>query len=113
MAKEVFSRFDAADYLQTNEDIDAFLDAAMEEGGDDPEYIAVVLGTIARARNMSQLARGTGLSREGLSRALSGNGNPTMATLMKVAKALDLKIQVVPAVSAGAASNVPEHSTAS
>ena len=113
MAKEVFSRFDAADYLQTNEDIDAFLDAAMEEGGDDPEYIAVVLGTIARARNMSQLARDTGLSREGLSRALSGNGNPTMATLMKVAKALDLKIQVVPAVSAGAASNVPEHSTAS
>jgi len=113
MEKEVFSRFDAADYLKTDEDIAAFLDAAMEEGGDDPEYIAVVLGTIARARNMSQLARDTGLSREGLSRALSGNGNPTMATLMKVAKALDLKIQVVPAPSAGAASSASEHRAAS
>jgi probable addiction module antidote protein len=64
MNKEVFSRFDAADYLKTEEDIAAFLEAVTEEGGDDPAYLAQALGAVARARNMSQLAREADLSRE-------------------------------------------------
>ena len=71
MVKETFSRYDSADYLKTEEDIVAYLDAVMEEGGDDPAYIAHALGVIARARNMSQLARDTGLTREGLYKALA------------------------------------------
>lgn len=87
-----FSRFDPADYLKTEEDIALYLEAVMEEAGDDPAFIVKALGTVARARNMSQLARDAGLSREGLYKALSGEGNPSFATVLKVAKALDLKI---------------------
>jgi probable addiction module antidote protein len=89
-----FSRYDTADYLKTEEDISAYLEAVMEEGGDDPQYIAHALGVIARARNISQLARDTGLSREGLYKALSGNGNPSFATVMKIAKALGLRLNL-------------------
>jgi probable addiction module antidote protein len=92
MAKEVFSRYDSADYLKTEEDIAAYLEAVASEGGDDPALLARALGVVARARNMSQLARDVGLSREGLNKALSGDGNPTLATVMKVAKALGLRI---------------------
>ncbi|MFC4252086.1 addiction module antidote protein [Sinimarinibacterium flocculans] len=97
MVKETFSRYDSADYLKTEEDIVAYLDAVMEEGGDDPAYIAHALGVIARARNMSQLARDTGLTREGLYKALSGEGNPSFATVLKVARALGLKLKLAPA----------------
>lgn len=90
-----FSRYDAADYLETEEQIAAYLDAALAEG--DPALIAVALGNIARARNMSQLARDTGLTREGLYKALSGTGNPSFATVMKVARALGIRFQAVPA----------------
>lgn len=62
---ETFSRYDTADYLKSDEDIVAHLEAAMEEGGDDPAFIAVALGNIARAHWMVQAARGTGLTREG------------------------------------------------
>ncbi|MCF4166316.1 putative addiction module antidote protein [Zavarzinia compransoris] len=91
--KETYSRYDTADYLKTEEDIAAYLEAVMEEGGDDPGYVASALGTVARARNMAQLARDTGLSREGLYKALSGEGNPSFATILKVAKALGLRIE--------------------
>lgn len=87
------SRYDTAEYLDTDEAIQAYLDAVLEEGGDDPAYIVHALGIIARAKNMSQLARDTGLSREGLYKALSEEGNPTFATVAKIAKALGLQIR--------------------
>jgi probable addiction module antidote protein len=87
------TRYDTAEHLKTDEDIQAYLDAVLEEGGDDPAYIIHALGIIARAKNMSQLARDTGLSREGLYKALSEEGNPTFATVSKVAKALGLQIK--------------------
>lgn len=97
MTKETFSRYDTADYLKSDEDIARYMEAVMEEGGDDPAYIAQALGAIARVRNMSQLARDTGLTREGLYKALSGEGNPSFATVMKVAHALGLKLTFRPA----------------
>ena len=87
------SRYDTAEYLNSQEDIQAYLDAVLEEGGDDSVYIIHALGIIARAKNMSQLARDTGLSREGLYKALSDEGNPTFATVTKIAKALGLRIK--------------------
>lgn len=90
---ETFAPFDAADYLKTSEDIAAYLEAALEEAGDDPAFIAKVLGDIARSGNLSELARNVGVSREGLYKALSAEGNPSFATIMKVAKALGLKIE--------------------
>ena len=97
MSEETFARYDTVDYLQTEADIAAYLEAVMEEGGDDPAYFARALGTVARARNMSALAREVGMSRVGLNKALSGEGNPTLSTVMKVAKALGLKVSIQPA----------------
>lgn len=91
-----FKRFDAADYLETEDDIVEFMDAVMEEDGNDPALIARALGAVARARNMSQLSRDTGLTREGLYKALSGEGNPSFDTIMKVAHALGLKVKFEP-----------------
>jgi probable addiction module antidote protein len=90
--KETFSRYDTADYLKSEEDMLAYLDACMEEGGDDPAFIAVALGNIARAHGMVQLAKETGLTREGLYKALSAEGNPSLGTVLKVLKALGLKL---------------------
>ncbi len=89
------ARFDAAGYLLTEDDMAAYL-AECVEGGD-PRLIVDALGAIARARNLSQLARDTGMTRAGLSRALAYDGNPSFATISKVAKALGLKISVTPA----------------
>jgi probable addiction module antidote protein len=88
------TRFDAADYLQTEDDMAAYLAECAE--GDDPRLVAHALGAIARARNLSQLARDTGMTRAGLSRALAYDGNPSFAAVSKVAKALGLKISVTP-----------------
>lgn len=85
-----FSRYDTADYLRSEEDIAAYLDAAMEDG--DPALIAAALGDIARARNLSQLARNVGMSRQGLLKALSGQGNPSFVTVVRVARELGLKV---------------------
>jgi probable addiction module antidote protein len=90
--KEKFSRYDAADYLTDDDRIAAFLDAVLEESGDDPVAIAQALAAVARARNMSQLARDAGMTREGLYKALSPEGNPSFATVVKVAKALGLRV---------------------
>lgn len=98
MTEEAFARYDSADYLKTEEDIAAYLEAVMDESGDDPAYIARALGVVARARNMTALAREVGMSRVGLSKALSGEGNPTLSTVMKVAKALGLKVSIQPGV---------------
>lgn len=94
--KESFGRYDSADYLKTSEDIALYLEACIEEAGNDPAFIAHALGVVAHARNMSQLARDTGISREGLYKALSGEGNPSFATVLKVADALGLKLGFSP-----------------
>jgi len=87
---ETFSRFDAADYLDTDEGIAAYLEASAAEG--DPAVMARALGTVARARNVSQLARDTGMTREGIYKALSADGNPAFSTVVKVAKALGFRV---------------------
>ena len=92
---EKFNRYDAADYLETEEDIRLYLEACQEEG--DPTLIAAALGDIARARNMTHLAKEAGMTRAGLYKALSAEGNPSFATVSKVAKALGLKITLHPA----------------
>jgi probable addiction module antidote protein len=96
MPNETFTRYDSAEYLKTEEHVAAYMDAVMDEGGDDPAFIAHALGVVARARNMSQLARDTGMSREGIYKALSGEGNPSFATIVKVAGALGLRLQFKP-----------------
>lgn len=82
--------WDSAEHLKTEEDMVFYLEACLEEG--DPALIAHALGVIAKARGMSQLARETGLSRESLYKALSGEGNPEFATVMKVLKALGFRL---------------------
>ena len=81
--------FDAADYLKTEEDC-----VVLEDG--DPALLAAALGDVARARGMSQVARDAGITREGLYKALSAEGNPSFATVFKVMRALGLQINVKP-----------------
>lgn len=88
------TKWDSAEYLKTDEDMKLYLEACIEEAGDDPSFIVHALGVVARAKNMSQLARDTGLTREGLYKALSSEGNPTFATVAKVAKALGFKLSI-------------------
>lgn len=90
------TRWDSAEYLKTDEDIQLYLEACLEEAGDDPAFIVHALGVVARAKNVSQLARDTGLTREGIYKALSEDGNPTFATVAKIAKALGYKLTVQP-----------------
>lgn len=90
--KEKFSPYDTADYLKSTEDMVAYLEACMEEAGDDPAFIAEALGTVARAHGMVKLARETGLTREGLYKALSTDGNPSFGTVLKVIRALGVKL---------------------
>jgi probable addiction module antidote protein len=88
------TRWDSAQYLKTEEDIQLYLEACLEEAEEDPEAIIHAFSVIARARNMSQVARDSGLTREGLYKALSPDGNPSFATVAKVAKALGFKLTV-------------------
>ena len=90
--KETFSRYDTADYLKSAEDIVAYLEACMEDADDDPAFFNVALGNIARSHGMGELARKTGLTREGLYKALSAEGNPSFATIFKVLKAIGVKL---------------------
>ena len=89
---EAFRNYDPADYLASVEDAAAYLEAAVDEGGDDPAFIAAALGTVARSGNVSELARRVGMSREGLYKALSAEGNPSFVTIMKVTRAMGLRI---------------------
>ncbi len=89
---EKYTRWDAADDLKTEEDVAMYFDICVEEDPGDGSLIRRALGDIARARGMTQLARDTGLAREGLYKALSPEGNPEFATIMKVIKALGLKL---------------------
>ncbi|SJM92043.1 conserved hypothetical protein [Crenothrix polyspora] len=90
----VLKQWDIQDHLKTEEDMALYLDACFDEAGDDPVFIAKVLGDIAKARSMTQLAQDTGLGRENLYKALSGEGNPSFGTILKVIHALGLKLQV-------------------
>jgi probable addiction module antidote protein len=84
--------WDAAQYLKTDEDIAEYLDAVFEDG--DPELIRHALGDIARAKGMTRIAKAAGLGRESLYKALSAQGNPEFATVLKVIRALGLKLKV-------------------
>jgi probable addiction module antidote protein len=97
---EKFTRWDAADYLKTDEDMALYLDACLDEDPGDGSLVRAALNDIARARGMTQLARDTGLTREGLYKALSVSGNPEFSTMLKVIKALRIKLRAVPAVAA-------------
>ena len=87
-------KWDSVEHLKTDEDMAMYLEACIEEAGDDAAFIAKALGNIARARGMSQLAKDTGLGRESLYKALSGDGNPSFATLLKVTHALGFKLNL-------------------
>lgn len=91
---EKYAPFDAADYLVDLDDVAVYLEIALEESGDDPTALPRALGVIARSRNMSELARRVGMSRDGLYKALSEDGNPTWSTLLKVTTALDLRFEL-------------------
>lgn len=91
------SPYDVAEHLRTPEEMAAYLDAWLEEAPDDAAGIAKALGNIARAKGMTQVAKDAGLSRESLYRALSAEGNPSFATILKVAKALGLKLHAAAA----------------
>ncbi len=87
--------YDAAEFLETKEDMSAYLNAALEDG--DPVLLSVALGDIARAQGMTQLAKETGVTRDGLYKALSPTGNPSFATIKKVLDALGMKIKITAA----------------
>lgn len=90
---EKFSRWDAAEDLETEDDMRMYFDICVEEDPGDGSLIRRALGDIARARGMTQLAKDTGLAREGLYKALSADGNPEFTTIMKVVRALGLKFR--------------------
>ncbi len=84
--------YDVAEQLRTPEEMAAYLDAWLTDAPDDAAGIARALGDVARAKGMTQVARDSGLSRESLYKALSENGNPSFATVLKVAQALGLRL---------------------
>ncbi len=94
MATTRTRRWDPADHLETDEDIVAYLEAAFDDG--DPALIAAALGDVARARGMTKVAADAGLGRESLYKALSPNGNPEFATVLKVMQALGLRLHASP-----------------
>lgn len=86
------SNYDVAEHLRTPEEMAAYLDAWLEDAPDDVSGVARALGDIARAKGMSLVAKEAGLSRESLYRALSEDGNPSFATVLKVARALGVRL---------------------
>jgi probable addiction module antidote protein len=95
MAKTKTKRWDAADYLKSDRDVVAYLEAALEDG--DSGVVAAALGDIARAKGMTKVARQAGLGRESLYKALSADGNPELGTVLRVVRALGIKLHAVPA----------------
>ena len=91
MVKTQTRPWDAADHLNTEEDVVAYIDAAFDDG--DPALIAAALGDVARARGMTKVAADAGLGRESLYKALSPGGNPEFATIIKVMRALGLRLR--------------------
>ena len=93
MTKTVTAPYDVAEHLRTREDMAAYLEASIEEADGDAALVAKALGDIARARGMAQVARDTGLSRESLYKALSGERVPTFDTVLRVVGALGLRLR--------------------
>ena len=93
MTKTVTSPYDVAEHLRTPEEMAAYLEASMDEADGDAAFIAKALGDIARAKGMSQVASDAGLSRESLYKALSGDRNPSLDTVLRVVGALGLKLR--------------------
>lgn len=96
-AKVKTTRWDVVDYLKTDEDRAAYLEACFEEAGDDAAFVAKALGDVARSYGMAQIARDTGLGRESLYKSLSPEGNPELSTVIKVLKVLKIRLKAIPA----------------
>lgn len=94
-----YPRFDVADYLVDLDDVAGYLELAIAESVEDPSAVPRALGAIARTQNMSELARRVGMSRDGLYKALSADGNPTWSTILKVTNALGLRFELVEGIS--------------
>ena len=92
--KETFTRWDPLNYLKTDEDFRLYLEACAEEDPGDGSLIRAALNDIARAGNFSALARDAGMTREGLYKALSKDGNPSFATVAKITRALGMRLHV-------------------
>ena len=89
-------KFDPANYLKSEKDVALYLNACLEEGGDDPAFIASALGDIARSKGISDLAEKTGMTRAGLYKALAKDGNPSFGAVLKVVHAMGLEIRIAP-----------------
>lgn len=94
MDEAEYKLFDAADYLGDLDDVALYLEVALNESESDPSAVPRALGVIARSQNMSELARRVGMSRDGLYKALSADGNPRWSTILKVTQALGLKFEL-------------------
>ena len=92
MGKTITTRYDVAEHLRTPEEMAAYLEACLEEADGDAAFVAKALGDIARAKGMTQVARDAGLSRESLDKALSGDRTPNFETILKVIRALGLRL---------------------
>lgn len=97
MKKTKTAKFDISDHLKTEADCAAYLNACLEEGGQDAAYMAAALGDIARAKGMSKVARSAKLSRESLYKGLSGKSATSLDTFLRVAKALGMRMTFEPA----------------
>lgn len=90
------TKYDVAEYLNTPEEMAAYLEACLEEANGDAAFVAKALGNIARAKGMTEVARDAGVSRESLYKALSGERTPNFDTILKVIKALGLELHALP-----------------
>jgi len=91
--KKGFSKWDAAEYLNTEEDMQLYLEACVDEDDGDGALIRAALGDIAKAKNMRELAKKVGISREGLYKALSEKGNPSFALILRLSRALNMQLK--------------------
>ncbi len=91
---ERFTRWDVTEHLRTKEDVRLYLEACSDEDPGDGSLIRAALNDIARAQNMSLLAREVGMTREGLYKALSENGNPSFTTVMRITRALGMQLRI-------------------
>jgi probable addiction module antidote protein len=92
---ETLTPYDSVEFLETEADMAEYLAAMAEESGNDPVAMTRALGVVAKARNLSEISRSSGLSRTGLYKAFSGEGNPSFVTVAKLADALGLKLSFV------------------
>lgn len=96
MSKSKTRVWDSVEHLRDETDIRHYIEAALEEAPDDAAFLAIVLGDVARARNLAELARTTGIARETLYKMLRGEGNPTMSSISKLANALGFRLSLTP-----------------